>query len=267
MSPSSSPVPTPKRIVGTPRSATPSSTVRVAGRAKRAYSSGESDPAQLSKSCTAWAPAVTWSRSEATAMAANRSVSCAHSSRCTVHQRLDLGKGARRASFDDVAGHREGCPGEADQRDPRPGELLRHQAHRVADVGGVGTGFERSEAGEVGLAAERLGHHRAAARLHLDAETDGVQGHDDVREEDGGVHAVATHRLQRQLGGQGSVADGRQDGAFAPRRPVLGEGPSGLAHEPHGRAGHRLEQAGAHEVRAGICRRVHPRGSMTTAVP
>ena len=46
----------------------------MAGRAKRAYSSGESDPAQLSKSCTAWAPAATWARSEATAMAASRSV-------------------------------------------------------------------------------------------------------------------------------------------------------------------------------------------------
>ena len=35
----------------------PSNTVRVAGRAKREYSSGASEPAQLSKSCTACAPA------------------------------------------------------------------------------------------------------------------------------------------------------------------------------------------------------------------
>ena len=56
----------------------PSSTARVAGRAKRAYSSGESDPAQLSKSCTACAPASTWARNEATAMAASRPVSCSH---------------------------------------------------------------------------------------------------------------------------------------------------------------------------------------------
>ena len=52
----------------------PSSTARVAGSAKRAYSSGEREPAQLSKSCTAWAPAATWARSEATAMAARRPV-------------------------------------------------------------------------------------------------------------------------------------------------------------------------------------------------
>ena len=200
-------------------------------------------------------------------MAASRSVSCVPQRGLAVHQRLHLGEGARRAALDEVAGHREGCAGEADERDPRPGELLRHQAHRLGDVGRVGTGFERAEAAEVGLAAERLGDHRAAARLHLDAEADGVQGHDDVGEQDGGVDAVAPHRLQGQLGGQGGVGDGRQDGALAARRPVLGQGPPGLAHEPHRRAGHRLPQAGAHEVRAGICRRAHPSGSMTTAVP
>ena len=49
--------------------------------------------------------------------------------------------------------------------------------------------------------------------------------------------------------------------------PVLGQRTSRLAHEPHRGAGHRFPEAGAHEVRAGICRLAHPIGSMTTAVP
>ena len=70
----------------------PSNTARVAGRAKRAYSSGESEPAQLSKSWTAWAPASICARSEATAMAASRSVSCSHSAGSPCISALTLAK-------------------------------------------------------------------------------------------------------------------------------------------------------------------------------
>ena len=70
-----SPVPTPKRMEGTPRSAIPSSTVRVAGSTKRTYSAGERLPAQLSKSCTACTPASICARRKDTDMAAKLSMS------------------------------------------------------------------------------------------------------------------------------------------------------------------------------------------------
>ena len=73
-------MPTPKRMLGTPRSAIPSNTALVVGSTKRLYSSGESDPAQLSKSWTAWAPASIWARRKATESAARRSISCVQSS-------------------------------------------------------------------------------------------------------------------------------------------------------------------------------------------
>ena len=73
-------MPTPKRMLGTPRSASPASTARVAGRAKRAYSAGDSAPAQLSKSWKACAPARICARSEATAMSASRATRRSHRS-------------------------------------------------------------------------------------------------------------------------------------------------------------------------------------------
>ena len=84
-------------------------------------------------------------------------------------------------------------------------------------------GSKRAQPGQVGRAAERLGHHRSPARFDIDPEPDGVDRHHDVGEEDGGVHPVAAHRLEGQLGGQGAVADGGEDGTAAPGRPVFGE--------------------------------------------
>ena len=245
----------------------PSSTARVEGRANRVYSPGEREPAQLSKSCTASAPASIWARREATAIAARRSVSCRQSSGSPCISALTRAKRARRAALHGVARHGEGRPGEADQRHARPLQLPAHEAYRLGDVGRVGLRLEGPQAGQVGLAAKGLGHHRSPARLDVDAESDGVQGHDDVGEQDGGVHAVAPDGLQRELGREGGVPDGGEDGALATGGPVLGQGTPRLAHEPHRCAGHRFPQAGAHELGAGSCRRAHPIGSMTTAVP
>ena len=96
---------------------------------------------------------------------------------------------------------------------------------------------------------------------------DGVHRHHDVGEEDGGVHPVAADRLEGELGRQGGVADGVEDRPGPARRSILGERPSGLAHEPHRRARNRLAEAGAHEIRVGVRLCAHPSGSMTTAVP
>ncbi len=47
--------------------------------------------------------------------------------------------------------------------------------------------------------------------------------HDDVAVEDGGVDAVAAHRLQRDLGRQLRLGDGVEDAALAAHGPVLGQ--------------------------------------------
>ena len=245
----------------------PARTARVAGRAKRAYSPGASEPAQLSKSWTAWRAGLDLRPERGHGHGRQPLGQLLPQVGVAVHQGLDLGKGAGRPALDGVAGHGEGRAGEPDQRHARPRQFAADQTDRLGHVGRIRRRFERSEAVQVGLAAERLGHHRTAARLHVDAEADGVQGDDDVREHDGGVHAVAPNRLEGELGRQRGVADGGEDGPRPAGGPVLGQRAARLAHEPHGRAGHRLPQAGAHEVRAAVCRLTHPIGSMTTAVP
>ena len=141
-----------------------------------------------------------------------------------VHQRLDLGERARRPAFDQIAGHREGCAGEADERDAAAGQFAADQLHRGRHVGGVGLGLEGPQAAQVARVAEGLGHDRATAGLDGDAETDGVQRDHDVGEQDRGVDAVAADRLQRELGRERRILDGREDRSRRPGRPGTREG-------------------------------------------
>jgi len=111
---------------------------------------------------------------------------------------------------------------------------------------------------EVAGPAHRASHDRAGPGDHVDAEPDRVQRDDDVGEDDGGVDAVAADRLERRLAGERRIGDGLKDRAAASERPVLGERPARLAHEPHGHATDRRAATGAKE-RALLDRRDHDR--------
>ena len=86
-----------------------------------------------------------------------------------------------------------------------PDERRRHRAratswpHGLGDEGDV-LGRQRDELVEVGRGADRLGHDGTDAGHDVEVDADGLERHDDVAEEDGGVDAVAAHRLQRDLG-------------------------------------------------------------------
>ena len=138
----------------------------------------------------------------------------------------------RRSAFDEVTRDRERRTGEADQRCVGRLEFLHHEVDRLRDVRDVDVG-EVAESFQVGGAREGFGDHRSTSRHDLDAETDGVVRHDDVAEEDRGVDAVATDGLHRDLTGDRGVGDGVEDRAGSAQFSVLGERPSGLAHEPH----------------------------------
>ena len=101
-------------------------------------------------------------------------------------------------------------------------------------VWGVGLGIEGSEPVEIGCGGEGSIGDRTDPRLDIDAETDGVDGYDDVGVQDGGVDAVAADRLEGDFRGQIGKLDGVEDAAFASDGPILGQRSSGLAHEPHG---------------------------------
>ena len=199
--------------------------------------------------------AATWERSEVMARSVRRSMSWCHERRIAVHQRLGLEVGARRPALDQVAGDGEGRAGEADQRHV---ELAHEQAHGLEHERRVGLGVERAQAVR-GRRDRSKGCSTTGPTpgCDVDAEADGGDGHDDVGVEDGGVDAVAPHRLEGDLGGQVGVADGVEDAAGAADGPVLGQRPSGLAHEPHryaapGRARFaRFATAGPQERRVG----------------
>jgi hypothetical protein len=168
-----------------------------------------------------------------------------------VHEGLRAGIDARRAPLDQVARHREGCAGEADQGDPERVELPGDQAHGLEHVPGVGFGLQGPQSGQVGAVAERTVHDRPPTLLDLHTESHRRHRHHDVAEEDGGVDAVAAHGLQGELGRQVGLADGVEDAAFAPGDPVFGQGAARLAHEPDRDPVHRLAPAGSHERRVG----------------
>ena len=158
---------------------------------------------------------------------------------------------------------RAGRPTRADQParagDGRGAELGDGQGHGPTD-----RPRPRRAVGPLAVAAGgQLGDLRGVAHgrgddgtdpgLDADPDSGQAQRHHDVGEEDGGVDAVAAHRLEGNLGGLlGAQADVEHGGArAAAQRPVLGQGAPGLAHEPHGRAVGALAVQGAQQRRGG----------------
>ena len=138
------------------------------------------------------------------------------------HEGLGVLVGAARPALDEVAGHRERGAGEPEHRHVGA-ELGGDGLHGFGDVPDGG-GVERREPVEIGAAAQRLLDDRSGAGGHVDAEAGGVDRHDDVAVEDGGVDAVAPNRLQGDLRRQLGPADHGQDraGARAPLRTRAG---------------------------------------------
>ena len=145
-----------------------------------------------------------------------------------VHQGLGAGKRPRRPTFNGVARERERGSGEPDQRDAG-GERGAREAHRLEHVTEVCFGADGGKLLDVGLPAHRLGDVRAQPQPQ------GLEGKQDVGEQDRGVHAEALDRLERHLGGQlGGVAE-IEDGVLLAQLAVLRHVASRLPHEPHRR--------------------------------
>ena len=116
MTPSSSPVPTPKWMRGTPASATSARTRSECGSTNSRYSASDSAPAQESNSCTASTPACSCACRNAIVVSAIVPSSACQVLRVRVHQRLGALVVAAGPALDQVGGEGERRPGEADQR-------------------------------------------------------------------------------------------------------------------------------------------------------
>ena len=122
---------------------------------------------------------------------------------------------------------------------------------RARASGGVGAVAVVGQPGDVVGSAHRVVDDGAHPRLDPHRQAGQAQRHHDVGEEDGGVHPMAAHGLERdlgrELGGEAGV-EHVEPGALA-QGPVLRQAPPRLAHEPHGRARgtpapERFEQGG-----------------------
>src|SRR5690606_25451375 len=82
----------------------------------------------------------------------------------------------------------------------------------------------------------------------LELHPHGLHGDQDVREDDGGIHAQALDRLHRHLGGEVGVLAQVEEGERLTDRPVLGEVAAGLAHDPDGRGVGGLSARGAKQA-------------------
>ena len=222
-----------------------------ATRAPRSRARSRS-PAQLSKSCTACAPASTCARSVAIERSARRSSSRCHNAGSPYISDFVRGIGARGSPFDEVARDGERRAREPDQRHV---ELTGQDLHGLEHVRDVELGLERTQPREIGLGPERLLGDGPGAGSDVDPEPDRGDRHDDVAVEDRRIDAVATHRLERDLGGELGLADRVEDASLAADRAVLGKRATGLAHEPHRDVAVDLAAARGQERRVG--RRAH----------
>ena len=141
----------------------------------------------------------------------------------------------RRAALDHVCREGEGCSGEPDERGAAAVQLLGRDPNSLADRIRIVRDLLRRHARDAAHIVGRAHGVRedgAAPRLDLDLDPGDLQRNDDVAEEHRRVDVVAAHGLQGDLrgeiGGEARVEHARADAQLA----VLGQRPTGLAHEP-----------------------------------
>jgi hypothetical protein len=150
----------------------------------------------------------------------------------------------RAGSLHQVGGERPRRTAEADDRHLAV-ELAAHQAQGVEDVAQRLVHVRHAEPLDVLARADGVGEGRAIPLGEHQLGPHGLQGEQDVREQDGGVDPDDADRLDRHLGRQlGGLAESQEVGFFADRA-VLGQVAAGLAHHPYRAPLGRLAAAGA----------------------
>src|SRR3954451_303693 len=163
-----------------------------------------------------------------------------------VHEGLGTGVLLRRTALDQVGGEGEGCAGEADERcGTEFGDQLPDRGLQERQA----FGLQQRERVDVGDRAHGVGDDRAYAGLDVQVDPGHHQRKDDVGEQDGRIDTVPADRLQGDLGDQVGVLAGGEHPGAGPQRPVLGQGPAGLAHEPDRDPADRQPARGPDEVR------------------
>ncbi len=149
--------------------------------------------------------------------------------RLGVHQFLGLPEGLRRTALDQVGGAGEGSAGESDQRHlqlpAQQSDSLHDKPRRLVRIGN-GQPVD-------GLAAPDLvRQYRPMSLVELECRSHRLDRDEDVREEDGRVHAEEVHRLQGHLDAEFRSLAQFEKGHAAAHLLVFREIAAGLAHHP-----------------------------------
>ena len=148
-----------------------------------------------------------------------------------IHARLRLHEVARRLPLDEIAGDGERAAGEAD--DSLLGaELVTDDAHGFENEGNGLGGLGHPQPLDAGEARDRLGDDRPDPVHELDVDPHADDGEHDVCEHHRRVDTVAPHRLQGHLRAELRLLTDLEEGVPGTDLAVLGQRPTGLAHEP-----------------------------------
>ena len=99
---------------------------------------------------------------------------------------------------------------------------------------------------------------RPFALDELEPDAEWLEDEQDIREENGGVHAEPLDGLERHLGRGLRILAQLEEAVARAHRAVLGHVASGLAHEPNGRDRCRLPATGEEKRRCDGVRHVEP---------
>src|SRR6267378_71459 len=148
-----------------------------------------------------------------------------------VHEPFRSGERATGSAFDRVTRERERRAGKTDERHVRR-ELATRQPDRVHDVPELSVHVERWQTLDSGSVANRLLDVRALSRGKTQAQTQRLEGQEDVGEYDRGIDTQAMDGLQRDGGGELGIMTEIEDGVALPELAVLRHVPTRLPHEP-----------------------------------
>ena len=134
------------------------------------------------------------------------------------------------AALHQVRGQRERRTREPDQR--HLAQRVDQQRHRIEHRRHL-LRIQRFDGRDVVGRADRVGDHGSDVGNDVQVDAGAAQRHDDVGEQDGGVHLVPADGLQGDFADQLGVEAGVEHPVPAAQRAVLGQAAAGLAHEPH----------------------------------
>ena len=165
-----------------------------------------------------------------------------------VHEIFGVLIRTRGATFNEVTRHGKWCTCKCKKGHI---EFFHQDAHSVGHVFNIGE-IKWTQSRKIGTCAQWMLGDRACTWGNVNTESHGMRWNDDVGIQHCGIYAVATHRLQGELGSELWLLDGLQNASFTTNLSVFGQTATGLAHKPHWSVRGRLATCGCKKRISGL---------------